>query len=220
MSSVPGAAALPSARPRGPARSPHRGPRPLARLWTALGLVAVLALGGYFAWETLFYVPPEKDASTGLPGEFIASQGNLHLANGARFLAYSSDPPTSGPHWIGAGAYYRTAGGLATTIPPQWGVYSEELPNEMLVHSMEHGGVIVWYNPRAGCDGRCVALLSASVTRYVARGQHVIMVPYAGLRTPVALTSWTRLERLDHPDAARLAAFVVAHDRRYDPEGL
>jgi hypothetical protein len=46
-------------------------------------------------------------------------------------LCYNSSPPTSGPH------------------SPQFAqnrVYDTPVPKEQLVHSMEHGAVIVWYN--------------------------------------------------------------------------
>jgi hypothetical protein len=187
-------------------------------LRTAL-VVILIAVTAYFGWELFIYVPPENVSSSALPGEFHPSQGNLHLRNGQPFSAYSTDPPTSGPHWIG-GAAFTTPKGRIVAIPPAWGVYDEELPKEALVHAMEHGGVIVWYNPAAGCDGDCQSSVTRLVTHYVAGGRHVILVPYHGLHTAVALTAWTRLERLDRVDVSAIDAFVAAHDRRYDPEGI
>ena len=217
----PGLTARPAAAPApapvaAPARVPSRARRRLLRTTLVMLLIAVT---GYFGWELFLYVPPESVSSSALPGEFHPSQGNLHLRNGQPFSAYSTDPPTSGPHWIG-GAAFTTPKGRIVAIPPAWGVYDEELPKEALVHAMEHGGVIVWYNSGSGCDAECQASLTRIVTRYLDAGRHVILVPYHGLHTALALTAWTRLERLDRVDISAIDAFVTTHDRRYDPEGI
>lgn len=189
------------------------------RVLVGPALVGLTILLGYFAWETFLYVPPEADTSVSVPGEYFPSQGNRHLANGERFTGYNTNPPTSGPHWIG-GAVYQTPAGQLVSVPPAWGVYDEELPKESLVHAMEHGGVVVWYNDRAGCGPSCSSALRQLVLRYVGRGRHVILVPYHGMSAAVALTAWTRLELLSTADVRAIQAFVAAHDRRYDPEGL
>ena len=46
----------------------------------------------------------------------------------------NSSPPTSGPHWRHA-------------ADP--GFYGTELPDEELVHNLEHGQIVVSYNPDA-----------------------------------------------------------------------
>ena len=201
----------------GAAPKPERGSD--RRFVVAIVVVAVIAVTAYFGWETFVYVPPEANASSTLPGEFHLSQGNSHLQNGRLFTQYSTDPPTSGPHWLG-GSAFLTPKGRVVGIPPAWGVYDEELPNEALVHAEEHGGVIVWYDEAAGCQGDCQEALTGLVNRLISHGRHVILVPRHGLRSPVVLTAWTRLQRLSSADISAIAVFVNAHDRRYDPEGL
>jgi hypothetical protein len=44
---------------------------------------------------------------------------------------YTSNPPTSGPH---------------ASSPAQFKVLDNPAPKENLLHSMEHGAVVVWYN--------------------------------------------------------------------------
>ena len=54
----------------------------------------------------------------------------LHVSE-ATSVEYNSVPPTSGDHW------------------PQWsrcGFFVEELPDERLVHNLEHGNIVVSYN--------------------------------------------------------------------------
>ncbi len=56
--------------------------------------------------------------------------GANHVNEGVR-VEYNSTPPTSGEHW------------------PQWadcGFYSENLPDERIVHNLEHGNIVVSYN--------------------------------------------------------------------------
>ena len=190
--------------------------RPLLAVLVVAGVMAVTA---YFTWESFVYLPPEADASSALPGEFHPSQGNLHIQNGGAFKAYSTNPPTSGPHWLG-GAAFLTPKGRVVNIPPAWGVYDEELPLQALVHAEEHGGVIVWYDEAAGCGADCQQSLSGLVIRLVERGRHVILVPYHGLANPVVITAWTRLQPLNSADIGAISQFVTAHDLRYNPEGL
>ncbi|MBI2011215.1 DUF3105 domain-containing protein [Candidatus Daviesbacteria bacterium] len=67
-----------------------------------------------------------------LPGELIADLGRGHVAEGSK-IDYNSNPPTSGPHYE------------VWTKP---GVYSEPQDDRNLVHSLEHGYIIISYN----CD--------------------------------------------------------------------
>lgn len=73
-----------------------------------------------------------KELSKPLPGTSVAVIGETHIPAGQK-ATYNSNPPTSGSHyetWIKAGIY--------DTIPI----------DEELVHSLEHGYIIISYN----CD--------------------------------------------------------------------
>src|SRR5688572_20987347 len=65
------------------------------------------------------------------PGiESFPSEGQEHVPVGTP-IVYRTDPPTSGPHY-----------------PDPWpgGFYSKPVDAPYLVHSMEHGAVIIYYN--------------------------------------------------------------------------
>ncbi len=47
------------------------------------------------------------------------------------FVAYNSVPPTSGDHW-------------STTVP--CGFYIQDVPDELIVHNLEHSNIVVSYN--------------------------------------------------------------------------
>lgn len=209
----------PEARRLGGPRPPRPAPSLRRRLLTTAAWLALMALLSYFFWESFLYTPPEQDSSPTLPGIFYPSQGNHHLQVGMAFTRYNSNPPTSGPHWL-AGHPYLLPSGAAIATPPQWGIYAEELPNETLVHSMEHGGVVIWYRPRGGCDASCEADLRSLVKRYLARGHHLILVPSGSLDHPIAVTAWTRLETFESVDASAIARFISAHEGRYNPENM
>ncbi len=64
--------------------------------------------------------------------EHPALQEAEHIEEGAAHGPYSSDPPTSGPH-------YGT--------PADTGFYPTALPTEQVIHNMEHGQIVIWYAP-------------------------------------------------------------------------
>lgn len=93
-------------------------------------LIAVTALLAFLIW--LFI-----ESSKPLPGTKVADLGRKHVPINEK-VEYNSNPPTSGPHyedWIRSG------------------VYTEIKDDGNLVHSLEHGYVIMSYN----CDKKVVS---------------------------------------------------------------
>jgi hypothetical protein len=168
-----------------------RTPRPASRSvrrrrgWvtglTIAGVAAVIV--GYFAYR----------AGADLPGVKYEDLGNAHIQMiGEPHVAYNSDPPTSGPH-------------LPYIAP--WGIHTEPIPRELQVHNLEDGGVVVQYSCAAPCPD-----LSAKLAEIVRRYEmQVLLAPYPGLRTRIALTAWTRLDAFDDFDKARIVRFIRAY---------
>lgn len=166
-------------------------PKPLSRaqrrrrLWIVAGPIAVVVavVVGYFAYR----------AQADLPGLKLADQGNAHIAKlGDAHVPYNSDPPTSGPH-------------LPYIAP--WGVHTEAIPKELQVHNLEDGGVLVQYSCPGGCPD-LVTKLTAIVKRYPSQ---VILAPYPGMKTRIALTAWARIDAFDEFDEARIIRFIAAY---------
>lgn len=89
-------------------------------LW--LIVIALLVIGG-LGWLWL-------DASKPLPGEQVADLGQEHVTD-ISGVVYNSNPPTSGKHF------------------PVWakkGVYDRIISDGHLIHSLEHGYVVVSYD--------------------------------------------------------------------------
>lgn len=181
-----------------------------------IALAIIVGLTGYFIWEATLYVPPEQDARTSLPGQFVAAQASGRIPVGGEYSNYSTNPPTSGPYW--SDGTYPLPSGFVVTIPVQWGIYNQEIPVEALVGSMERGGVVIWYNDQAGCDIMCLQALDLLVKPMVQDQHRLILVRNHAMQHPVAVTSWTRMLTLDHVDGATILQFIKAHEGRYNPE--
>lgn len=130
---------------------------------------------------------PQPSASTVPVPETHADLGHGHIPN-PRFPhgPYNSNPGTSGPH---------------TPYTAPWGVHEKPVPQEVFIHNMEHGGVIIGYNCPQGCPD-----LAEELSEYADDHDLVIVAPNPGLDSPIVLAAWTHtlsLERMD--DAGREA---------------
>ncbi len=129
------------------------------------------------------------------PGVQLPDQGNRHLKiQTEAHVPYNSKPPTSGPH----------------TGKAPWGMASTQLPDEIQVHNLEDGGVIIHYDP-AQVNTSTIAALEAIVKPYYLKSKNVILEPYANLDSPIVLTAWTRLQKLDAPDKRLIQQFINAY---------
>ena len=146
-------------------------------------------------------LPPAVGAGTKAdgPGRKIEDQGRAHVRPGDSHPPYNSVPATSGWHYP------------IPQAPAPWGVYDEVLPDEVLVHNLEHGGVGVHYDCPDGCDD-LVAQLAAIVSGAVGQGFKIVMSPYPGLETRIVLTAWNFLAGFEEFDAQRMLEFVRAHE--------
>jgi Protein of unknown function (DUF3105) len=155
------------------------------RLAWAAGAAAILVVVGMGGWLYARARGP-------VPGEFVPSLGNEHIPTAETpHVAYTSDPPTSGPH-------------LPYIAP--WGVHARPLAKELQVHNLEDGGVVVNYKPQ--CADQVQAGLRAIVDRYP---NHVVLAPYPGLDRCIALTAWTRIDKMDEVDERRVVRFIEAY---------
>lgn len=127
------------------------------------------------------------------PGERLPTQGNAHIASvDTPHAAYNSVPPTSGPH-VGSKA--------------AWGVHDDQIPDELQVHNLEDGGVIIHYDADR-IDEATVASMARLVDGY---RDKVILEPYAGLAEPVVLTAWQRRLGMERFDETAARGFIQAY---------
>ena len=140
----------------------------------------------------------ETKATVGddLPGTPTPNQGTELIEPGENHDPYATTPPTSGPHYV---------------ISADWGVHTDPIPNEVQVRNLAGGGVLIQYQPNASDEIR--TRLRELVNEFRDSGTHcrVLLAPYEGLSSPIALTAWTRIDTLDDLDEARIRSFVSAH---------
>lgn len=145
--------------------------------------------------------------NTPLPGTVYPSQGNTHINPGDSHPEYNSDPPTSGWHF---------------PVPPQRGIYTTPLPEELLVHFMEHAGVVVHYNPDVLPPAEQQELHDI-VAGELNKGQGlVLMAPDPLAPQPVALTAWQHLQTFTKVSGnkGRIEDFIERLRCNYDPEAI
>ena len=100
---------------------------------------------------------------------------------------YPQTPPVGGDHnraWLNCGAY------------------PDEVPEEMAVHSMEHGAV--WVTYRSDLDPATVATLAELADNQT----YLIVSPYPELPAPVVASAWGVQLQLGSAADGRLTAFL------------
>jgi len=154
-------------------------------------LLATLVIIGVIALNSIGKQPPRIDFS--LPDKSVAVpiQGADHIEVGEAHEAYNSNPPTSG--WM----YNQSAG---------WGAYREVLPDEAIVHNLEHGGI--WISYQNAQDEGTIRQLEEIVRRY---GAQMILTPRPANESPIAVAAWGKLLTLDTVDEAQISNFIARY---------
>lgn len=151
-----------------------------------VGTIVVVIIAGlvWLVWKN----------GTNKSGIAFADQGRNHIAIGAAHPEYNSNPPTSGWHY--------------EEWERDWGIQTEPVPYEMQVHNLEHGGIIVHYNPNTITNPE---ELNTLFTELQKKNKKMLLVSNETIETTYALTAWTKLDTFDVYDAERIRAFVKAY---------
>lgn len=157
----------------------------LALLLTGVALIAA-ACGGGTSFEDPRLVEFDDELTT--PG-----QG--HLQSGASF-PYPTDPPYGGPH----------DGNL---LPCR--IYQDQQPPERYLHTMEHGAVVIHYQPDVFAN-EDVAAVRRLGSQLLESGERVIVQPNRTLSSPIVVASWGRLLPLQELEESAIRAFVAAFE--------
>ncbi len=163
-------------------------------IWGGIGVV-VLAIIGIIIWQG---VRPAAGQSMQ-----IMAGSSQHIPVDSDPGEYNSDPPASGPH------YAEEA---------REGFYDNnnyKFPSGYLVHNLEHGYVIFWYNCDLLDEIGCTNLKEQIKTTMDELGStKLIAYPWPSLNVPVAMTSWGRLQRFEAFDSEKAKAFYRANLNR------
>ncbi len=177
--------------------------------WRLLAIGGILVLG-LAVLALIFLFGGGGSSDGGSIGLRQVDDGRSHIQEGVAGGPYHSIPATSGPHWSSADS------------PGPWGVYPTAQPQERMLHNMEHGGIVIWYEP-SRLDAVGVTALRTWVQQQITTAQFkVILTPWSGpdFGHPVAVTAWDWLLYLDTTNTDSVRAFVDAHyDKAPEPFG-
>ncbi len=176
-----------------------KGSGPINLVLGAVALVAVVA-GGLYFWKL-------QQAGSGFEALIAAGQpalagvetttdhGGGHLGPGQGH-SYGIAFPTSGIH---------------DRVPIAPGFYTEPQRATQLVHSAEHGHIVIYYED-PGAEARDT--IEAWTTLFSGNWDGVVAVPSSGLGKAVVLTAWRKILKLDSFEPAAAAAFVDTYRGR------
>jgi len=157
---------------------------------TAIGFLIIAMVIGIPGRSSVRAQSPETK-SFAPPGKEVPSLGNNHIGGPSDpHMPYNSIPPTSGPHF---------------PYIAKWGVSKTPIADELQVHNLEDGGVMIQYNCQ-NCD-----VLVAQLEKFAVKYNRVIVAPYPKMKTPIALTAWGRIDTMDQADEDRIDRFIKAY---------
>jgi hypothetical protein len=133
-----------------------------------------------------------------------------HIPSGNPLPQYSTHPPTSGAHYANTlpAGFYDQNSQVVISQPSAIG---------NLVHNLEHGYVIFWYNCRI-LEDECEAVKTSLRMLFEDVDMlKVIGFPLPSTDFPVVATSWGRILEMDAYDAD-LAAEFIQRNRNRAPE--
>ena len=160
-----------------------------------LGFIAVLIIG------TLGFIVFKQESKPPEPalGQSHKEQSREHIASGAKHEAYTTSPATSGPHYADS------------TSPAPWGVYVQEVPEEVFVHNLEHGGVVITYSPDLPAD-QIKKLQDLFVPPYSDKSfkpNKAMVTPRTKNTKAIQVVAWNQSLNLNQYDEAKLKKFYL-----------
>jgi hypothetical protein len=147
-----------------------------------LSLAAVLGVAFWF----LFLRGKGPSEIEGHPVSAFSATGVGQHVQGT--VEYETTPPVAGAH---------------ASAPAPCGVHAQPIPNENLVHTLEHGGVGLLYTPEVKADD--IAQIESIVRDFET---HVFSAPYQGMETPIVVVSWGSMMRLEQLDASAMREYI------------
>jgi Protein of unknown function (DUF3105) len=188
--------------------------RKLAR-W-GIAAAVVLGVGGFIFWQTQQGQEAEAEAREAANrlncSPIQTKQDEVDAAAALDQQTLHSPPFAQGRNGVPV-----TAGSHSSPLPPDPSVYEQPIPEENVVHNLEHGYVVIYYEAE-GVNALDEELRSQLAD--VAEGEEkVLLAPYPDLADSFDLVAWGKLQTCDPPedadqdDAATVANFFISEFR-------
>jgi len=156
----------------------------------AVIIIVVVIILGVLGFWIYGQIPKGPDYSK----EF-GIQGHNHIPVGATHPPYNSNPPTSGWHY---------------SDPAKTGFYNYELPDEQLIHNLEHGHIWIAYRPAVSPE--IINSLKAFASPMA------VITPRSANDSDISLASWGRLDNFNLEngtlDDKRVKNFILRYENR------
>ncbi|MBM01188.1 MAG: hypothetical protein CL762_00490 [Chloroflexi bacterium] len=173
----------------------------------AILVIASLVLPGLLGTRTSAKTREPLPFNAGGPTRAMEDLGNQKILVGSAHIPYQTKPATSGPHW----AVRPDVEDLAPFgAPVKWGKYDKEIPDEALLHNLEHGGIGFHYD----CESSCEELIEKLDNLRKKDDTQIVLSPYSGLDSKIAITSWRHVLYLDEFNEESINEFIQAYRDR------
>ena len=173
----------------------------------AILVIASLVVPGLIGTRSSASTREPLPFNAGGPTKALEDQGAQKILVGSSHVPYSTKPATSGPHW----AIRPDQNDLAKYgSPVKWGKYDEEVPDEALLHNLSHGGIGIHYD----CETECNDLISKLDKLRASDDTQIVLSPYSGMKSKIALTSWRHVQFLEEFDEEAINIFIKAYRDR------
>ncbi len=166
------------------------GERKLQIFLSALiGVVILAALAGLYLLSNTQQSSNAKDIGEAIPVD--PTSGRQHIEVGQKVTSYSSNPPTSGPHYNAAGFG-----------PIECKVFDNEVADEGVVHNLEHGGIWISYKDKNNSE------LKAQLEEIAKNNTKIVVSPREKNDSAIAVAAWGRLLKLNSFDKEQIEDFI------------
>jgi hypothetical protein len=171
-------------------KSTKEGSDKKLRLFLSIG-IGIVILG---ALAGLYLLSNQQASNTKELGESIKvdpTNGRTHIEVGTKGTGYSSNPPTSGPHYNAAGFG-----------PIECKVFDSEVADEGVIHNLEHGGIWISYKDKTNKE------LKNKLEEIAKANTKIVLSPRVANDSNIAVAAWGRLLKLEEFDEAKIVDFI------------
>lgn len=179
-------------------------------------IIAVLVIGSFAAVPIFQSIGGPGDITFGSAAAYVDGVGekqdimrtknhvDLNDTDDDDDVTYSTVPPTSGDHW---------------SIPERCGFFDSPVPDEQIVHNLEHSNIIISYNLPNQADVDALKDVYDNLPEGW-RAHFTVARPYDQIAPgQVALSAWGVLDIMDGVDKGRIERFYEHYVGRLGPEG-
>ena len=173
-------------------------------------IIAVLVIGSFAAVPIFQSIGGPQAVDLGTASAYVEGVGinqevmptKNHVEDGTT-VAYNSVPATSGDHYFTA---------------QRCGFYQGEVPDERVVHNLEHSNIVISYNLPNAADVDALEDVYNDLGGW--KDHYTVARSYSKIAPgQVALSAWGVLDIMDGVDKDRIMRFYEHYVGRLGPEG-